>query len=111
MTLDEALTLREGQYIASPHDNPAFRVRRVTETWQNADATICRVKLASYSQQDWVDPTGFVKCPEFRVPPSGETKGTRYRLGDVLLPEHRPTRNDTDFSQEAETAGGGSHDT
>ena len=78
MTLAEARAVQPGDYIASPHDNPEWRVRRVTERWANADSSIVRVKIAGYSQVDWVDLAGFVKCP------------AGYRNGDVLKPEHRP---------------------
>lgn len=78
MTLDEARTIREGDYIASPHDGPAWRVRCVTETWENAGGSIVRVKVASYSQDTWLDLAGFTKCP------------AGYRNGQVLRPEDRP---------------------
>ena len=77
MNLHDARKIQAGDYIASPHDNPAWRVRRVTDRWANADSSIVRVKLASFSLGTWVDLSPFVKCPP------------GYKLGDVLKPEHR----------------------
>jgi hypothetical protein len=63
MTVDEAATLHEGSYVASPHDVPAYRIRRVSaEPWISADRTCARIRLHSYSNQ-WVPVEGFIKAP------------------------------------------------
>lgn len=78
MTLAEARAVAEGAYIASPNDNPAWRVRRVSRKWMNLDGSIVRCRGDSYATDHWLDLQDFTLCP----------KG--YKLGDILKPEHRP---------------------
>ena len=65
MTLDEALALREGDRVASPHDTPPYRVRRITRPpWRRQSGNDVRISMASYCNGDWVSPFGFVLVPK-----------------------------------------------
>lgn len=91
MTLAEARALQVGDYVASGADS--WTVRRVTDHSVGLDGTWVRVRLASFRQGEWVPVEGFAKCPTMR------TDAFPYRSGDTLLPEHRPSRKDTENAQ------------
>lgn len=63
VTLADALTLRQGDYLCTPHTMPRRRPVRVTEVWVNERRTIVMVRLASIRQNDWLDATGYEHPP------------------------------------------------
>lgn len=90
MTLAEARAVRVGQLVASPLDDPRWRVRCVRQVHVNGDGTIVRVKWSKLAHE-WFPLDSFVKVP------SG------YRVGQELRPEHRPvsqSNTDTNISTE-----------
>ena len=95
MNLGDARKVQEGDYVASAWDQPEWIVRRVTETWESG--TLLRFRLASYAGQSqvaggWVSFERFEKVPKWRVvPETAKPKGTPYKQGDILAPEHRPS--------------------
>ena len=66
MTLDEALTLRQGDYVVHKATAIAFKPIRVTDVWQNSKKTIVQVRLASVDPTAWLDATGY------NLPPVGK---------------------------------------
>ena len=64
VTVDDAKPLKAGDHVASPHDLPAYRIRRLTrDPWVSTDGTIVRLSMASYSDGAWVPPDGFIRAP------------------------------------------------
>lgn len=67
MTHEEALTVREGDYICSVHDRKPNSRRRVTKYWQNGEKTQVRVRIASYTGQDWISLAMWERYPHGKV--------------------------------------------
>lgn len=65
MTIEEALALREGDYVVTKLSAPAYRPLRVTAKWANEKQTIVLVRINSIAGQDWLDATGY------DLPPAG----------------------------------------
>jgi len=64
VTIDDAKQLKACDHVASPHDLPAYRIRRLTrDPWVSTDGTIVRLSMASYSDGAWVPPDGFILAP------------------------------------------------
>lgn len=64
MTVDDARQLKAGDYLASPHDLPAYRIRRLTrDPWVSTDGTIVRLSLTSYADGAWIPPDAFIRAP------------------------------------------------
>lgn len=76
MTLAEARACKKGDHIASPHDDPPWRVRRVTRKWANEDDPLFRVQLGR--AEAWYPLKSFEKAP----------KG--YYVGQVIRDEDLP---------------------
>lgn len=64
VTVDEVRQLHVGDHVASPHDVPAYRIRRVSqEPWVNADGTCARISLFSYASGAWIPADNFLRAP------------------------------------------------
>lgn len=59
MTIQEALTVREGDYV---NNKPTGRTKlRVTKTWRNANGTIVMFRVNALSGGDWLHSDAFEK--------------------------------------------------
>lgn len=64
VTVDEVRQLHVGDHVASPHDLPAYRIRRVSqEPWVSADGTTARISLFSYANGAWIPADAFLRAP------------------------------------------------
>lgn len=60
MTNLEAKALTKGDYVASPHSTPAYKIRRLSaDPWISTDGTIVRILIGA----DWISPDSFVRAP------------------------------------------------
>jgi len=82
MTLDDALDLREGDYVVAHHAKTPeiakalpveFQPIRVTAIWVNKARTIVRVRLAAVDPNAWLDVTNY------ELPPKGKIWDRAYR--------------------------------
>lgn len=63
MTHEKALELKVGDRIASPIDNPRYRIRRITRLWVSDDRRRVMVSCTSYNAGAWLYPHAWVKVP------------------------------------------------
>lgn len=64
VTVDDVRQLKVGDYVASPHDLPAYRPRRISEVpWISANGQFARLCMYSYQGGAWVPPDDFVRAP------------------------------------------------
>lgn len=63
MTHEQALGLEAGDRIASPIDNPRYRIRRITRVWVSDDRRRVLVSCHGYKGGDWFPPHGWVRVP------------------------------------------------
>jgi hypothetical protein len=62
MTNLEAKALTKGDYVASPHSTPAYKIRRLSaDPWISTDGTIVRIRLGG--SVEWIPADSFVRAP------------------------------------------------
>lgn len=64
MTLDEALRLREGDYVMHKASAVPYKPIRVTEIWVNSKRSIVMIRAAAIkSSLQWLDALGYEPPP------------------------------------------------
>jgi hypothetical protein len=66
MTLDEAMRVREGMVVVSPHDSPPLAPRRVTQVWQSARGAFVQFRIHAFGDA-WIDSSALELPPRGRV--------------------------------------------
>jgi hypothetical protein len=63
MTLADIQKLSVGDRVASPHDEPPYRLRRVTHVWHHPECPqYSRIIIASISRTALISPVGYVRA-------------------------------------------------
>lgn len=68
MTLSDAKTLKQGEYVMSPHSDTPFRPLRITQVSMNEKGSVVMIRvngLASVTAMagGWADATAFTRVP------------------------------------------------
>jgi hypothetical protein len=64
--LAEAMTVREGAYVVSPHDAPPLRPRRVTAVWRSASGRFVQFRIYTLGDA-WIDSSAVQLAPKGKV--------------------------------------------
>jgi len=67
ITLADALELKEGDRVCTPHSRPARKPYRITQVWVNDKRTIVMIRCHSLAGHAWLDATGYEHPPEGMV--------------------------------------------
>lgn len=65
MTLEEALALKKGDKVTTPHSKVRHQPLRVTAVWVNDARTIVMIRIAAVDSSAWLHATGY------ELPPAG----------------------------------------
>lgn len=63
MTLAQALELKKGQSVCSPHDRVPYHPRRLTDVWVSENRKYVRIRIAAVSP-NWISPEMWTPQPE-----------------------------------------------
>lgn len=63
MTLEQALRIRKGDKLCSPHDVTPYHPRNVTEVWVSEDGKYVRMRIAAVSP-NWIGTEMWTQCPD-----------------------------------------------
>jgi hypothetical protein len=63
MTLEQALTLNDGDFVTHKHSAVSMKPLRVSAVWVNNKKSIVLVRIAAVGRDAWLDATGY-ELPE-----------------------------------------------
>ena len=70
MTLAQALTVRDGDYVTSKYVNRPGQPLRVTQVWVNARQTIVQFRIHALGGTGWVDSSAVELPPKVQKVPA-----------------------------------------